>query len=331
MPSTLQLDYLCDAQIGALLDRSSDHLLGAIEFGAAGSGMPVSDMPWTRVRMPVLGASSFVEVWSSDHPTTRFHDFDITGACTANLLFGVVEVPQGGSLGAATYGVYERIFDCVDQHGFPNLLRLWNYFPGINLPEDGLERYRRFSVGRHEAFLAHGRTIGRETAAACALGTEEGDLVVYFLAARAPGEALENPRQISAYAYPAQYGPRSPTFSRAMLAGSGGERTLFISGTASIVGHETVHAGDAAKQLEETLANIDALSEQAARHGMPQSGPARHLFLKAYLRHAEHFPAVQARLRQAFGPHARIVCLRADICRADLLLEIEGVALASGR
>ncbi|MCK7496072.1 MAG: hypothetical protein MZW92_37815 [Comamonadaceae bacterium] len=116
-----------------------------------------------------------------------------------------------------------------------------------------------------------------------------------------------------------------------MLAGSGGQRTLFISGTASIVGHETVHVGDAAKQLEETLANIDALSEQAARHGMPQSGPARQLFLKAYLRHAEHFPAVQARLRQAFGPQARIVCLRADICRADLLLEIEGVALASGR
>ena len=331
MPSTLQLEYVCDGEIGAVLDRSRGHLLGAIEFGAAVGGMPVSGTPWARVRMPVLGASKFVEVWSSDHPTTPFHDFDITGACTGNLLFGVVEVPQGGNIGAATYGVYERIFDCVDQRGFPHLLRLWNYFPGINMPEDGLERYRRFSVGRHEAFLAHGRTIGRETAAACALGTEEGNLVVYFLAARAPGAALENPRQISAYAYPAQYGPRSPTFSRAMLAGSGGQRTLFISGTASIVGHETVHVGDAAKQLEETLVNIDALSEQAVGHGMPQNGPARQLFLKAYLRHAEHFPAVQARLREAFGSQARIVFLRADICRTDLLLEIEGVALTSGR
>lgn len=331
MPSTLKLEYLCDAQIDSLRDRPLDNLLGVIQFGAGATGTPDSGAPRARIPMPVLGGSDFVEVWSSDRPTTRFHDFDIAGACTSDVLFGVVEVPLAGNLGAATYGVYERIFDCVDRRGFPHLLRLWNYFPGINLPEDGLERYRRFSVGRHEAFLACGRTIGEDTPAACALGTDGGNLVVYFLAARTPGTALENPRQVSAYAYPAQYGPRSPAFSRAMLAAGSGPPMLFLSGTASIVGHETVHLGDAAKQLEETLANVDALRQQAEHNGMSAAGRTQRLFVKAYLRHAQHFPAVRSRLSEALGPDARIVFLRADICRSDLLLEIEGVALASDR
>jgi len=83
--------------------------------------------------------------------------------------------------------------------------------------------------------------------------------VVYFLASPARARALENPRQISAYRYPRDYGPDSPTFSRAAIAAATVGQQLFISGTASILGHESVHIGDAGAQARESAANIAAL------------------------------------------------------------------------
>src|SRR3546814_7354125 len=71
------------------------------------------------------------------------------------------------------------------------------------------------------------------------------DLVqVYWLAARTPGTPVENPRQVSAYRYPRQYGPQQPSFARAMLPPPGSAMPLLLSGTASVVGHATAHVGE---------------------------------------------------------------------------------------
>jgi len=59
----------------------------------------------------------------------------------------------------------------MDHLGYSNLLRVWNYLPQINDPENGLERYRRFNMGRHESFVLSGRDISDENVpAASALG-----------------------------------------------------------------------------------------------------------------------------------------------------------------
>jgi enamine deaminase RidA (YjgF/YER057c/UK114 family) len=152
-------------------------------------------------------------------------------------------------------------------------------------------------------------------------------LIIYFLAARRAGRAVENPRQTSAYHYPAQYGPRSPTFSRGMLMQTKGKPMLFISGTASIVGHETLHVGNAAEQARETVTNIVAVIAQAQRAGLDAASSSARLFLKAYLRHPDYLPVVQNRLTQTFGPEVNAIYLQADICRSSLLLEVEGVYL----
>src|SRR4029077_5387998 len=136
--------------------------------------------------------------------------------------------------------------------GYGHLLRVWNYFPHINDDADGVERYVRFNAGRHDAFAAKGRATATDAPAACALGSRGTDLVIYFLAAKRAGQQIENPRQVSAFRYPPQYGPRSPPFAGAMLARPTGKPLLFVSGTASIVGHETLHHGDAAAQAAET-------------------------------------------------------------------------------
>jgi len=101
----------------------------------------------------------------------------------------------------------------------------------------------------------------------------------------------------------------------------GFEHKLFISGTASIVGHETLHAGDIAKQTRETLANIRALLEQASAAAGGNPRP----LLKVYLKHPEHLALVRAQITEEFGAGVQAIYLQADICRSDLLLEIEGV------
>ncbi len=148
----------------------------------------------------------------------------------------------------------------LEQTGCAHLLRVWNYLPQINGDGGGLERYRQFNLGRQQAFVEAGQAAFEGAPAACALGIHQGALCIRFLAGRTAPLPIENPRQVSAYRYPPTYGPRAPTFSRAAIAEiGGGEVALFISGTASIVGHETVHVGEVLAQTQETLRNLDAV------------------------------------------------------------------------
>jgi chorismate lyase/3-hydroxybenzoate synthase len=137
---------------------------------------------------------------------------------------------------------------------------------------------------------------------------------------------------VSAYRYPETYGPRSPTFSRAALADIGdGNVALFISGTASIVGHETVHHGDVREQTRETLRNLQAVIDAAnARHRQVRPGRARLRGLRAAP--DADTEAVRSVLEGALGADAPMVrhavYLEADICRSDLLVEIEAHTVA---
>jgi enamine deaminase RidA (YjgF/YER057c/UK114 family) len=229
---------------------------------------------------------------------------------------------------------YLDLFRTLHETGFTHPLRLWNYLPQINAELDGLERYRHFNLGRQQAFIQAGQAAFEGAPAACALGTHGEALCIRVLAGRGPVLPLENPRQVSAYRYPSDYGPRAPTFSRAALADVGaGQLLLLISGTASIVGHATLHAGDPAAQLNETLNNLQALVDVASARGSARfTLPGLHCTV--YLRHPEHLALVRQGLQQRLGPEAALlrnaVYLQADICRRDLLVEIEAHAMAPG-
>jgi enamine deaminase RidA (YjgF/YER057c/UK114 family) len=144
-------------------------------------------------------------------------------------------------------------------------------------------------------------------------------MVLFFLAGDGPGRNVENPRQVSAFHYPARYGAQPPLFARATLAAG----MLFVSGTASIVGHESRHIGDVAAQADETLRNLEALLAEARRAGCALA--PEDLQLKVYLRHATDRTVVQQRLT-AGGFAPPLVFLQAGICRPELDVEIEAHA-----
>ncbi len=319
-----------------VLDLQGD-TLGSAVFAASPLALP-GEAPQSFVSTPVLdGPQAWAEIWRIAEPLRSGRQGPLTWRASADVLFGAITlneadfVPRDGAtpLQQAAEAAYQAIFALLAAEGMPYLLRVWNYLDDINGESFGLERYRQFNIGRQDAFLASGRPITQNVPAACALGTIGGDLVVFFLAGRAAPIPVENPRQVSAYHYPREYGPRSPTFSRAAVVrlGGDGERrdVLFISGTASIVGHRTLHVGDVAAQTRETLANIAAVIDQANQI-VPGAGyRLADCLYKVYVRHPADLAVIRAEIDRIL-PGAPILYLQADVCRSDLLVEIEASA-----
>ena len=307
-------------------------------FGALGYGTP-DDLAWMpTVNARVLSqAGAMADVWHASEHIESGTTGVVRWRCDGHWMLGAIDLDEAtekAGLAALAQHAYHDLFASLAQTGCGHLLRVWNYLPQINADGGGLERYRQFNLGRQQAFVEAGQAAFEGAPAACALGIHQGALCIRFLAGRTAPLPVENPRQVSAYRYPPTYGPRSPTFSRAALAEiGGGDVALFISGTASIVGHETVHLGDVRAQTEETLRNLGAVIAAANERATSRFDLAR-LDAVVYVRRVDDAPIVRQVLEATLGAAAHTmshaVYLEADICRQDLLVEIEAHAVASG-
>jgi chorismate lyase/3-hydroxybenzoate synthase len=293
------------------------HILGGICFDVAAA----ADLPLLHVLARPLDRFE-VEVWESASPVEPFASGPIYGARNEHILFGTISAPEG-DLATNARDMYRAIIREARDNGYPHLLRLWNHIEGINRDVDGLERYKRFCVGRAEAFGESGYA-NRDLPAASGVGMSGGGLAIAFIASRTPGIHVENPRQVSAYDYPAVYSPRSPSFARATVAEFGSTVMIFVSGTSSVVGHDTVHAGNVDAQLDETIRNLDEVITVAAARVGRTAKFADSTTAKLYVRSGANAAAITSRMRRQFADMSLLV-VEADICRADLLLEIEAV------
>jgi chorismate lyase/3-hydroxybenzoate synthase len=315
-----------------------DSVLGAVCFGADAVLSQIdteSDIPCARVPMRRLDAGdSMCEVWHGSGQASRGQRGDIHYRHDESVLFGVISLSEAQfeagagktPLQQATESAYRQVFALLEALRYPCLLRFWNYIADINADSFGLERYRQFNLGRQDAFLAHGREVEGNVPAACALGSAQGPLTIAFLAGRVMPTTLENPRQISAYDYPLQYGPRKPTFSRASLLRLRNNEVLFVSGTASIVGHATLHAGDVVAQTRETMTNVEAVLAEANRLASPSRFDLASLSYKVYVRQPTDLALIRGEFERIVGGSPKAVYLQADVCRHDLLVEIEATA-----
>jgi chorismate lyase/3-hydroxybenzoate synthase len=221
---------------------------------------------------------------------------------------------------ASAYRALIASLETINRHP----ARFWNFIPDIGAEMiDGLDRYMVFNAGRHDAYSDQCGALGT----ASAVGITGSDLFIHCLALDEPGTPVENPRQIPAWQYSARYGPLPPCFSRATIVALAGRRTLLIGGTASVVGEDSRHADQFDAQLEETLVNLEALIRAA--DGNALSGRAalhRLVDLRAYVTS----PGKAERVREVLVnrcPRAKHIAVAvAQVCRAELLVEIEGIA-----
>jgi enamine deaminase RidA (YjgF/YER057c/UK114 family) len=250
-------------------------------------------------------------------------------------------------------GVYEKTI-CSYQHlrrllpragaRFDQVLRTWLYLGGIVDDDGPVQRYQelnraRAEVYRHVPFLEDRLpegNAGPAFPASTGIGTAGRSITLSALAVVSDADdvvavPLENPRQTAAYHYGARYSAASPRFSRGLALCCGADTTLFISGTASITHSETRHPGDVEAQTHETLENITALiaEDNLGRHGLPGRGTSLDGLgvVRVYVKRPADYATVRALCEQRLGavPASYVV---ADVCRADLLVEIEGIAFA---
>ena len=244
-------------------------------------------------------------------------------------------------------GAYRRLGALLARHQ-RHAVRFWNFIPKIHAQvADGRDRYMVFNAGRFHAFsdlYGSAQLFARALPTASAVGIDQGPLVIHVLGDIAPGTPLENPRQVPAYSYSRRYGPLPPCFARATLTErEPGEHHLLIGGTASILGEDSQHVRDPRRQAQETFDNLAQLVAaatarmQAAAAAVNAGADAPTLprvadpldaltDLRVYFVQEDQAALVRDLVLARFRRASRIEFTRADLCRSELLVEIEGLA-----
>ena len=292
---------------------------GTLAVFGFGAGAPYADDPrFVRVALECFDAPTPVEAWQVDAEVIHGKHDAVHWSIGGGWLFAAIELDErdhGGAQATASHA-YASLRDFLARHVEHRVLRIWNYIGAINEGDGDDEHYKQFCDGRA---IGSGDFFAQGFPAATAIG-HHGDahrLQIYLLASTHAGAAVENPRQTSAWRYPRQYGRTSPGFARAMMLPSGD--ALAISGTAAVVGHASAHEGDLDAQLHETLTNLEVLLTTA---GMP-AGFDTQSPLKAYVRRATDAPQVREFLQRRLSG-VPVLVMHGDICRAELLVEIDG-------
>lgn len=125
-----------------------------------------------------------------------------------------------------------------------------------------------------------------------------------------------------------EYFPRPSSFSRALCLEIGDYKTLLISGTASVDENgKSIHIGDFRAQCWRTYRNITELlkAEEMTWHDVVRTS----CYLRDMSRDYNDFNEVRTTFFQWLGLEVLPAStgIQATICREDLLVEIEGIAI----
>ncbi|MHA6205845.1 chorismate transformation enzyme, FkbO/Hyg5 family [Dyella soli] len=287
-------------------------------FGFGAGATRNADPRWLGVELECFDAPAPLEIWQVQGPVTHGRVGDLRWSAGDGWLFAAIELDErhhGGPNGTGA-AAYAQLCEFLATRRERHVQRIWNYLADINQGDGDDERYKQFCDGRAVgmgAFFADGFP------AATAIGHHAAEPLqqIYLLASDQRGTRVENPRQVSAWRYPRQYGRTPPSFARAMALPA--QDALAISGTAAVVGHASAHQDDLVAQLEETLTNLEALLASAGMNaGFDTQSP-----LKAYVRHPVDASHVHDFLQLRL-PGVPVLLLHGDICRQELLVEIDG-------
>jgi enamine deaminase RidA (YjgF/YER057c/UK114 family) len=225
--------------------------------------------------------------------------------------------------------------------GYNHIIRQWNYVERIygfeQIEPQPRQKYQLFNEVRGEYYSRY-RTVPYFPAAT-GIGVDCQGVILECLAVTGDENlkiiALSNPKQHNSYNYcqtvlkgsplTGKTSNQPPLFERAILITNGQSSRIFISGTASIVGQETIGLNDVKKQTRVTIDNIEMLTSKSnLRSHYPELAvfPDKYTYVRVYVKNEEDIPTVKRICLEHFG-EVSMGFLKADICREDLLVEIE--------
>lgn len=306
--------------------------LRAICRGRFGDRAPVTGF----VAQAPLNGTLAAEVMSTDASAhiVRHGDYAVIDGC--EILTGGLHADLGAGIGGQADAVFGRMREILAAEGFAvtDITRQWNYIERITAMAPQGQHYQQFNDARSRFYDRYAWTGGYP--AATGIGAQAGGVTVMFDAVKGADEnrPVDNPLQVSAHAYsqnvlidrPENSNRTTPKFERARYVACQDSKTVYISGTAAIRGEASVGC-DIIGQTGMTMCNIDTLTgpENLRRHGVAAAARMRYAMLRVYLKRGGDFPAAEAWMREHY-PDIPTVYLLADVCRDELLVEIEGIA-----
>ena len=239
----------------------------------------------------------------------------------------------------------EKSLECFDKlktalksagFGLEDIVRTWLYVSEIlKTDENGGQRYQQLNDARDHFFATadSGRPIkfrSKLPVASTGIGMIGGSLVFECVAV-SEGPTIEiaplkNPRQTNPYEYSSNVlakGARDrrapPKFSRGMLVSTPSYKTVFVSGTASVIGEEVVNKGDAEAQTKTTIENVELVLKEG---GLTLNDA---LQLRVYVKNKEDYEKIRSIVEMSW-PGFPCLYVIGDVCRAEWMVEIETVA-----
>lgn len=226
---------------------------------------------------------------------------------------------------------------------FSDIIRQWNYIEQITA-----EIAHNNSVSQHYQIFNDVRSkfyqrseFGNGFPAATGIGMDKGGIIIDFIAAKFTSDSLivglKNPVQHDAYTYSKEvlaenhamtdFCQTTPKFERAKVIITPEGKWIFVSGTAAITGEVSMAQSSVELQTELTIQNILHLIslENLHTHGIGFVSEVKLQYLRAYVKNKQDIPRVMDICKKHF-PEIPIACVVADVCRPELLVEIEGLA-----
>ncbi len=313
-----------------------------------------AELPLTNyvIQPPCAGEALALEAWAIGGPSVRIERFGPHGLAVS---YGNVRWVYCADISPSTSsgGVYDQTTEMLLRcrkaltsagSDMSQVVRTWLYLGNITEMEGEHQRYYELNRARSDFYhdLRFNCSLLDPNAprgvypASTGIGMRGQGMLMSCLALQTKRDdvfllPLENPQQTPAYAYHPKYSPKSPKFSRAMALVLGNYVTTWISGTASIVNSESLHLGDIARQTEQTIDNIEKLisATNFELHGVKGAGATLQDIakLRVYIKRPEDYAQCKVVCKNRFGS-IPIICAVADVCRSELLVEIEGLSFS---
>lgn len=254
------------------------------------------------------------------------------------IIEGIASTDFKDSVFKQSTEVFEKLDSILTRHGFTpdDIVRQWNYVGHITHHRNGSQNYQEFNDARtayyKKGYWANGYP------AATGIGTSYEGIVVGCIAYKSSGSIypINNPLQIAAHEYSKKVLvdnntnaiKSTPKFERAKLIEIGSQACCFVSGTAAIRGEQSMDANSACLQTIQTIENIEYLvsKENLERYGC-QTYDLHYVNLRVYIKNAKNYEEIRSIVEEKY-PGIPTVYTIADICRPELLVEIEGILIS---
>ncbi|BDD07168.1 chorismate transformation enzyme, FkbO/Hyg5 family [Aureibacter tunicatorum] len=264
-----------------------------------------------------------------------------TNSLASYYYFGCVHSVYENDAEHSASKVFDKIHKMLlhENLDWEHVVRQWNYIENITGFANDTQNYQAFNEARYSAWKSYKWQNGYP--AATGIGAGAGGIAIDLIAVKEMNNSsvislpISNPIQIDAHKYStneivcSESEPEkkhTPKFERAKALQFDNFHSIYISGTAAILGEKSEAIHSSSKQIEITIENIEKLisNENLIKAGLSKLSKGNLQLLRIYIKQTKDLETIKKRINQAY-PNIPAIYTQADICRDNLLVEVEGV------